>query len=69
MKEEQSSFSVGYSKQILDYAKRLNMSLVAFMANPTQEHYYFADSDKVVMLTNDALIPVLSTNDKRVDLS
>lgn len=69
VKETQSSFSVGYSKQIMDYANRTNISLIAFMANPTKEHYYFADADKLVMLTNDSLIPVLSVNDKRVDLS
>lgn len=69
VKETQDSFSVGYSKQIMDYANRTNISLIAFMANPTREHYYFADTDKIVILTNDSLIPVLSVNDKRVDLS
>ena len=66
VKESQEAFSIGYAKQIMDYAKRTNISLVALMANPTKEHYYFADSDKEIMLTNDSCIPVLSTNDKSV---
>jgi nucleotide-binding universal stress UspA family protein len=64
VKEPQSSFSVGYSKQIMDYASRQNMSLIAIMANSTKEHYYIADADKESMLTNSACIPILSTNNK-----
>ena len=66
VREEQSAFSVGYAKQIMDYAKRVNVDLIAFMANPTKEHFYFADTDKEIMLTNKACIPILSTNDKSV---
>lgn len=66
VKETPSSFSVGYAKQVMDYAKRSEISLIAFMANITMEHYFFADSDKESLLTNDAAIPVLTTNNKRV---
>ncbi len=66
IKEHQDSYSVGYAKQIMVYAKRVHANLIAIMANPTKEHYYFADTDKEVILTNDACIPILSTNDKSV---
>jgi len=64
VKETQNSFSIGYAKQIMDYAKRANIDLIALMANPTKEHFYIADSDKETILTNPEQIPVLSTNDK-----
>jgi hypothetical protein len=35
------------------------------MAIPTPEHYYFADSDKEMLLTNEFGIPVLSTSDRK----
>ncbi|MBN2174852.1 MAG: universal stress protein [Bacteroidales bacterium] len=66
VKEPQSAFSVGYAKQIMDYAKRTRTNLIALMSNPTVEHYYIADADKEIILTNDASIPVLSTNEKSV---
>jgi nucleotide-binding universal stress UspA family protein len=64
VKEEQTSFSVGYARQILDYAKRLDIGLIALMVNPTREYYYFADADKEKILTNESCVPVLSTNEK-----
>lgn len=64
VKEEPSSFSVGYARQILDYAKRMNTGLIALMVNPTREYYYIADADKEKILTNDKCIPVLASNEK-----
>lgn len=58
--EIQTSFSFGYAKQTLQYALKIDAHLIAMMASPTKEHLYFADGDKELLLTNDALIPVLS---------
>jgi len=67
IKESQNSFSVGFAKQIMDYAKRQQIGLIAVMANATKELYYVADSDKVNMLTNEACIPIMSSNDKTLN--
>lgn len=67
VKDSQDSFSVGYAKQIMDYAERENIDLIAFMSNPTKENYYFADADKEFILTNSASIPVLSTCNKAIE--
>lgn len=64
VKEVQNSFSVGFAKQIMDYAVRENMDVVSVMANSTKEHFYIADPDKMAMLTNEAGIPVISSNEK-----
>ena len=57
--EDQQVFSVGFAKQTLQYARQIKADLVAVMANPTRENYYFADSDKIAILTNEEKIPVL----------
>ncbi|MCB0822198.1 MAG: universal stress protein [Bacteroidales bacterium] len=62
--EPQENFSIGYSKQIMAFASKNGMEMISLMLNPTQENYYFADSDKERILTNDLKIPVLCTNDK-----
>ena len=60
--EPQSSFSLGYSKQTLQYANMINADLISMMAVPAKEHLYFADGDKEQILTNKTKIPVLSTS-------
>lgn len=62
--EAQTFYSVGFAKQIMAYAVKEEMDLVAIMANPTREHHYIADADKVSLLTNSSCIPVLSANAK-----
>jgi nucleotide-binding universal stress UspA family protein len=64
--EEQSSFSVGYSKQIIQFAKTVHADMIALMSIPTKEHYYFADSDKEALLTNDACLPVICTSGEKI---
>jgi nucleotide-binding universal stress UspA family protein len=63
--EEQKVYSAGYAKQTLKYAREAGAQLIAVMANPSEEHFYIADSDKELLLTNDAGIPLLLTTDKR----
>lgn len=62
--EQQTSYSLGYSKQTLSYATASNTNLIAMMAVPAKEHFYFADSDKEQIITNKSLIPVISTSDR-----
>jgi len=64
--EDQSSFSVGYSKQILQFSKTVHADLIALMSIPTREHYYFADSDKESLLTNDACLPIMCTSGEKI---
>lgn len=61
--EDQRVFSVGFSKQTLRYAEENNSGLIAIMSNATKENYYFADSDKMAILTNMHNIPVLCASD------
>lgn len=62
--ESQSVYSVGYAKQTLQYAERNGSDLIAIVSVPTEEFYYFADSDKETLLTNSLNVPVLCTSDK-----
>lgn len=62
--EPQSDFSIGYSKQILNYAARIKADLIALMSVPAKEHFYFADGDKEQIITNKYAIPVISTSDR-----
>lgn len=57
--EDQTVFSVGFAKQTLQYADKIQAGLIAIMVTATREHFYFADSDKEAILTNDKGIPVL----------
>ena len=57
--DDQDIFSVGFAKQTLQYSKEIGANLITIMADRTKENYYFADSDKVSILTNDMSIPVL----------
>ena len=62
--EQQASFSIGYSRQTLDYAARIQADLIALMSVPAKEHFYFADGDKEQIITNRFNIPVISTSDR-----
>ena len=66
--EDQKVFSVGFSKQTLQYSKEVNADLITIMPNPTKENYYFADSDKVAILTNDSAIPVLCASSAEAEV-
>lgn len=66
IKEDQQSFSVGYSKQIMAYAKNNGIDLITLISNASDENYSFADSDKASLIINNAKIPVLCTSDKQI---
>ncbi len=63
--ETPSVYSVGFSKQTMLYAEKVKADLITIMSVPTKEHYYFAQTDKENILTNDLKIPVLSTSDRK----
>jgi nucleotide-binding universal stress UspA family protein len=62
--EKQTTFSLGFAKQILKYSTQAKADLIAVMSIPTPENYYFADSDKELLLVNEPGIPILCTTDK-----
>jgi len=66
--EDQNVFSVGFAKQTLNYADEHKANLISIMVNPTQEHAYFADSDKEAIIMNEHCIPVLCTSDAEIDI-
>jgi nucleotide-binding universal stress UspA family protein len=59
IQEESTVFSVGYAKQTLQYANKVNAGLIAMMSVKTEEYYYFAQADKETMINNEFKIPVL----------
>jgi nucleotide-binding universal stress UspA family protein len=61
VKEEQQVYSMGYAKQTIKYAQSINADAIWMISVPTEEYYYFAQSDKEAMLLNDFHKPVLCT--------
>lgn len=59
IKEDQTSYSMGYAKQTLKYAETVNADYICIMSVPSKEYYYFATSDKETLLLNEFNIPVL----------
>jgi nucleotide-binding universal stress UspA family protein len=66
--EDQNVFSVGFAKQTLKYSAQIGADLIAMMASQTRENYYFADSDKEAILTNENGIPVLCASNAEVKI-
>jgi nucleotide-binding universal stress UspA family protein len=61
IKEEQTVFSQGYSKQTLLYAASAGAGMISMMSTPSDDYYYFAAADKEALLLNDLHLPVLCT--------
>jgi nucleotide-binding universal stress UspA family protein len=61
VKEEQQVYSMGFAKQTVIYAQSIGADVLWMISVPTEEHYYFAQSDKETMLLNESHIPVLCT--------
>jgi len=59
VKEDQNVYSIGYSKQILNYAKSTGADMICIISIASKEYYYFAQSDKESILLNDSYLPVL----------
>ena len=58
VKEEQQVYSLGYAKQTVKYAHSIGADALWMISVPTEENYYFAQSDKESMLLNEFHIPV-----------
>jgi len=59
IKENANLYEFGYARQTLNYAKSAGADLLCVMSVPSREYYYFAQSDKEKLLTNEFHIPVL----------
>jgi hypothetical protein len=64
--EPQTMLSVGFAKQTLQYAEKIDADMVCMMSVPSEEYFYFAQQDKENMLMNELEIPVLSASDVEV---
>lgn len=56
------SFSVGYSRETLDYAKAENMDLVAIMTQVSDRNRSFGKMDKENLMLNKEGLPILCAN-------
>ncbi len=63
VEEDATLFSIGYARQTLRYAETIRAALIAVMSVPSEEHHYFAQTDKEMLLNNEFRIPVLCTSD------
>jgi nucleotide-binding universal stress UspA family protein len=61
IKEDQTSYSMGYAKQTLKYAESVHADYLCIMSVPSKDYYYFAQTDKEKLLLNEFNIPVLCT--------
>lgn len=60
--EEPASFSVGYAKHILNYAKQNSIDAISVMAQVSDDNGYIGNSDKENILLNTQQLPVLCAN-------
>ena len=66
IKEEQKVYSQGYAKQTLLYSHEAGADVLSMISIPSEEYYYFDQSDKESMLLNEFRIPVLCTYGSKV---
>jgi nucleotide-binding universal stress UspA family protein len=59
VKEDQQVYSLGFAKQTVKYANSVGADALLMISVPTEENYYFAQSDKETMLLNEFRIPVV----------
>lgn len=59
VREDQKVYSQGYAKQTMLYAREAGADIVCMISLPSEEYYYFAQSDKEAILLNEFNIPVL----------
>jgi len=65
--EKQTVLSVGFAYQTLQYAKKAGADMIAMMSVSSEEYHYFAQQDKVNLLTNESGIPVLCASNLAKD--
>jgi nucleotide-binding universal stress UspA family protein len=59
IKEDANLYEFGYARQTLKYAGSAKADLLCVMSLPSKDYYYFAQTDKETLLTNEFHIPVL----------
>jgi len=59
IKEDQNLYALGYAKQTLKYTESVCADAICIMSIPSEEYYYFAQSDKESLLLNEKCLPVL----------
>lgn len=64
VEEEPSVYSLGFAKQIVQYAHSVQAGMIAVMANSSKEYAHFADADKERLISNDNGIAILLTSNE-----
>ncbi len=67
IREDQNVYSMGYSKQTLNYAKSSGADIICIIPVSSREYYYFAQSDKESLLLNDLHLPILCARGNTID--
>jgi hypothetical protein len=67
IREDQNVYSMGYSKQTLNYAKSSGADVICIIPVSSKEYYYFAQSDKESLLLNDLHLPILCARGNTID--
>jgi len=67
IKEDQNVYSMGYSKQTLNYAKTAGADIICMISVASKEYYYFAQSDKESLLLNELELPILCAGGKTME--
>jgi hypothetical protein len=60
VKEEPNNHSMGFARQILDYAAKNGISLIATPSEVMDSGFLMMKSDKELLLTNEQGIPILA---------
>lgn len=63
VKQVQTTYSVGYAKDILKFASENNIGTLCIMSKVSKDNFYFGNIDKENILINQAAIPVFCAND------
>lgn len=63
IKQEAEGYSIGYAKQLLNYAHENELGAFCIMAKVSKDNHYFGTVDKENIILNEHNIPVICTND------
>lgn len=58
--KEPTTYSIGYAKEILNYAKESKAGLITMLSQVSNENRYFGNADKTNLVLNPQGIPILS---------
>ncbi len=66
VEEDSQIYSVGYSRQTLDYASKHPVDMMSIMAQVAKNNAFFGNADKENIILNHLGIPVLCCNDDQI---